>query len=136
ARTRTREQGNKTHPPPAVSPWQLRPSHDPRAGPRQWRSTTPLAAAACSDAGRPPRAGSPPGGGPPALGGTQPPPPGGGVGLAQPRAALSGRFRLAAAAPPAWRQHGFPRQPTFAEPLPPARPGLRHVLPSRPLTRP
>jgi DMSO/TMAO reductase YedYZ molybdopterin-dependent catalytic subunit len=52
--------------------------------------------------------------------------------LAQTRADLSGRFRLAAAAPPAWRQHGFPRQPTFAEPLPPARRGLRQLLPSRP----
>ncbi|HKA97436.1 MAG TPA: molybdopterin-dependent oxidoreductase [Streptosporangiaceae bacterium] len=52
--------------------------------------------------------------------------------LAQTRADLSGRFHLAANAPPAWRRQGFPRQPTFAEPLPPARRGLRQLLPSRP----
>jgi hypothetical protein len=52
--------------------------------------------------------------------------------LAQTRADLRGRFRLAANAPPAWRRQGFPRQPAFAEPLPPARRGLRHLLPSRP----
>jgi DMSO/TMAO reductase YedYZ molybdopterin-dependent catalytic subunit len=52
--------------------------------------------------------------------------------LAQTRADLSGRFRLAAIAPPAWRRQGFPRQPTFAEPLPPARRGPRQLLPSRP----
>jgi len=52
--------------------------------------------------------------------------------LAHTRADLSGRLRLAAAAPPAWRQRGFPRQPAFAEPLPPARRGLRQLLPSRP----
>ncbi len=52
--------------------------------------------------------------------------------LAQTRADLSGRFRLAAAAPPAWRRRGFPRQPAFAEPLPPARRGLRQLRPSRP----
>src|SRR4029453_15400525 len=79
ARTRTREQGNKTHPPPAVSPWQLRPTHDPRAGPRQWRSTTPLAAAACSDAGRPQRPVPPPGGVPPGFGATRLRPPPGAV---------------------------------------------------------
>jgi DMSO/TMAO reductase YedYZ molybdopterin-dependent catalytic subunit len=52
--------------------------------------------------------------------------------LAQTRADLGGRFRLAATAPPAWRRQGFPRQPTFTEPLPPARRGLRQLLPSRP----
>jgi hypothetical protein len=52
--------------------------------------------------------------------------------LAHTRADLSGRLRLAAMAPPAWRRHGFPRQPTFTEPLPPARRGLRQLLPSRP----
>jgi DMSO/TMAO reductase YedYZ molybdopterin-dependent catalytic subunit len=52
--------------------------------------------------------------------------------LAQTRADLSGRFRLAASALPAWRRQGFPRQPTFVEPLPPARRGLRQLLPSRP----
>jgi DMSO/TMAO reductase YedYZ molybdopterin-dependent catalytic subunit len=52
--------------------------------------------------------------------------------LAQTRADLGGRFRLAAAAPRAWRRGGFPRQPTFVEPLPPARRGLRQLLPSRP----
>ena len=52
--------------------------------------------------------------------------------LAQTSADLSSRFRLAANAPPAWRRQGFPRQPTFAEPLPPARRSLRQLLPSRP----
>jgi DMSO/TMAO reductase YedYZ molybdopterin-dependent catalytic subunit len=52
--------------------------------------------------------------------------------LAQTRADLSGRLRLAANAPPAWRRHGYPRQPAFAEPLPPAQRGLRQLLPSRP----
>jgi Oxidoreductase molybdopterin binding domain len=52
--------------------------------------------------------------------------------LAQTRADLGGRFRLAAIALPAWRRQGFPRQPTFVEPLPPARRGLRQLLPSRP----
>jgi DMSO/TMAO reductase YedYZ molybdopterin-dependent catalytic subunit len=52
--------------------------------------------------------------------------------LAHTRADLSGRLRLAAAAPPAWRRQGFPRQPAFAEPLPPARRGPRQLLPARP----
>ena len=45
---------------------------------------------------------------------------------------LFGRLRLAAAAGPAWRRQGYPRQPAFAGPLPPARRGLRQLLPSRP----
>ena len=52
--------------------------------------------------------------------------------LAHTRADLSGRLRLAAAAGPAWRRQGYPRQPAFAEPLPPARRGLRQLLPTRP----
>jgi hypothetical protein len=56
----------------------------------------------------------------------------GGRGFAQTRADLSGRFRLAANAPSAWRRQGFARRPTFAEPLPPARRGQRQLLPSRP----
>jgi DMSO/TMAO reductase YedYZ molybdopterin-dependent catalytic subunit len=52
--------------------------------------------------------------------------------LAHARTDLSGRLGLAAAALPAWRRQGFPRQPAFAEPLPPARRGLRQLLPTRP----
>ena len=52
--------------------------------------------------------------------------------LAHTRADLTGRLRLAANAPPAWRRHGYPRQPVFADPLPPARRGLRQLLPSPP----
>ena len=60
------------------------------------------------------------------------PPPRWRLRLAQTRADLSGRFHLAANALPAWRRQGFPRQPTFVEPLPPARRSLRQLLPSRP----
>jgi DMSO/TMAO reductase YedYZ molybdopterin-dependent catalytic subunit len=52
--------------------------------------------------------------------------------LAGTRADLAARARLAAMAPPSWRQHGFPGRPTFTEPLPPARRGPRQLLPSRP----
>jgi DMSO/TMAO reductase YedYZ molybdopterin-dependent catalytic subunit len=51
--------------------------------------------------------------------------------LRQLRADLDGRVRLAGMAPTAWRKYGFPRRPSFADPLPPARRGVRELLPSR-----
>jgi DMSO/TMAO reductase YedYZ molybdopterin-dependent catalytic subunit len=54
--------------------------------------------------------------------------------LAHTRADASARLRLAAAALSAWRRQGYPRQPAFAESLPPARRGLRQLLPSPALT--
>lgn len=54
------------------------------------------------------------------------------VRLARTRADCSARARLAAMAPPSWRQHGFPGPPNFKEPLPSARRGLRQLMPSRP----
>jgi sulfite oxidase len=56
--------------------------------------------------------------------------PRGHVRLAQKRADLSGRLRLAAMAPGAWRKHGFPRTPAFDEALPLARRSVRELLPS------
>jgi hypothetical protein len=50
--------------------------------------------------------------------------------LAQTRADLAARARLAAMAPPAWRRVGFPGAPQFDEPLPPARRGVRRLLPT------
>jgi DMSO/TMAO reductase YedYZ molybdopterin-dependent catalytic subunit len=55
------------------------------------------------------------------------------VGLARTRIDLARRARLAAMAPPAWRAHGFPRRPTFAEAQPAARRGLRERLADRSL---
>jgi DMSO/TMAO reductase YedYZ molybdopterin-dependent catalytic subunit len=53
-------------------------------------------------------------------------------GFIQARSDLTGRLRLAAMAPPAWWRHGFPRRPTFPEPLPRARRSVREWLPSNP----